>query len=233
MEHREKILAELKEIAPHLSGIEPSMPYDVPGEYFELLPFTMLSRVAGPVDQPGVPEGYFESLPGVMLARVKGTEITEELVAVAPALNRVDKQMPFHVPAGYFDNLGATPPRETQAPVVPINSSRKKWIWAVAVCVVGLLGMFAWQNLWYEPIEGTSTPAIATTTVDSSAMLELASALAAIPDTALQTELRSSNTHEEFASALYYITTDNFETALKDFTDEEIKAQLAFTGGKS
>ena len=225
MEERENISAEIKLLAPALEGISKKMPYALPEGYFETLPFELLGKLAMPIHKPAVPEGYFDALPSLLLAKVKGQEVQQELESVAPLLNTISKQMPYEVPSGYFENL-ELPDRKEAAPVISIHSKRKPWLWAAAACVLAVVGMIAWQYIFYSPVSNSGTTIAGKVTTDSL-NAELATALQQVEDTSINSELTDPNVTEDISSALYYLNTENFETALQDFSDEEIKAQLA------
>ena len=69
---------------------------------------------------------------------------------------------------------------------------------------------------------------VALISVTDSANAELATALQLVGDTSINSELNESGINEYLSSALYYLDTDNIETALKSISDEEIEAQLAW-----
>lgn len=225
MEKKENILSEIRAVAPALADVGNNMPFEVPEAYFELFPLQMLAKVAAPFQQPSVPAGYFEAMPAIMLAKVKVLENAGELADVAPALIGVSRKMPYSLPAGYFENLQTSPVQA--APVIPIRSKFNMLKWAVAASVVALAGLFAWQYLDNSSVKSNTLVAANTVVADSTANAELAAALASLEDTSLDTELDDAGMPKDTRSALYYLDTENFETALHDFSDEEIKTQLA------
>lgn len=57
-----------------------------------------------------VPEGYFDALPGLMMQRIRALEAVSaaaELDILSPLVASLPRQMPYKVPAGYFEELGA------------------------------------------------------------------------------------------------------------------------------
>jgi hypothetical protein len=103
-------------------------PYSVPDNYFENLPNQILlylkSEQVSPVltgtvhNAYEVPQGYFEGLAEIILNRVKTLDsfsAKEELESLSPLLSKIDKQVPFSVPAGYFDDLTGNVVAGTQA----------------------------------------------------------------------------------------------------------------------
>ena len=226
MEEKDNILSEIQTVAPGLAGIGSTMPFTVPDDYFELFPFQMLTRVA-PLQNPSVPDGYFDSLPLIMLAKVKSQGEENELGTIAPVLAGISREMPYSVPAGYFENLSASPVK-TPAVVVPISSGSKRNIfkWAAAASVIILAGLFGWQ--WFSNSSSVTGPqVVVSNAIDSTSNSELAAGLSKLTDTSLDIELDATGIPEDTRSALFYLETENFETALHDFTDEELKAQLA------
>ncbi|MEO7728381.1 MAG: hypothetical protein ABIS45_14095, partial [Burkholderiales bacterium] len=91
--------------------------------YFELFPVQMLAKATLLFQKPAVPEGYFNSLPSVMLAKVKSMEQGDELKVIAPVLENISRQMPYSIPAGYFENLVVD--YHNTAPVLAIDRGRR------------------------------------------------------------------------------------------------------------
>lgn len=225
MEEKNNILSEIKSVAPLLAGIDRFMPYQVPEAYFELLPLKMLARVSEPAKKPAVPEGYFDELPGIMLSKVKSLSAQHELDEIAPALVGINRQMPYSVPAGYFETFGVNPVEEA-TPVIQLRPKRNIMKWAVAASVIAIAGFFAWQYL-LSPANTVTTQQVATTEADSTDTLQLGVALAELADTSIHMALdETGSMPADTWSALYYLNTENFESALKDFSDEELKNQL-------
>lgn len=118
MTNRITILNELKESSPVLALQDPfRTPYQVPQGYFEKLPGLLLELVnqenklvnlpttATPFD---VPQGYFENFADTMLSKVKALEsgsASEELAALSPLLQKLNRNNVFSVPEGYFEEL--------------------------------------------------------------------------------------------------------------------------------
>ncbi|CAN5592264.1 hypothetical protein BH10BAC3_BH10BAC3_31250 [soil metagenome] len=190
---------ELADVAPALIGVSRKMPYNVPA-------------------------GYFENLQADHRQTVIAIS-SDELSDVAPALIGISRKMPYSIPAGYFENLEAT--HEEATPIIPIRSKFNISKWAVAASVVVLAGFFAWQFLGNTPAEKSNQVAVNAATIDSISSAELATALASLENASLDTELDDAGMPKDTRSALYYLDTENFETALHDFSDEEIKTQLA------
>ncbi|MES2645604.1 MAG: hypothetical protein V4717_01920 [Bacteroidota bacterium] len=225
MEERLNILSELRGIAPALVNIDKKMPFNVPEGYFEMLPVQLLGQVSVPAKKPAVPEGYFENLPGIMLGKIKQLEATHELENVAPALIGISRQMPYTLPANYFENLSVWP-QEKEAPVISIQRNSNLFKWAIAASVFALAGFFAWQFLGNTPTESNQEQVANTTANPVTTSSELASELTQLDDASLHAALYESGLSSDSKSAIYYLNTDNFEKALRELTDEEIKTQL-------
>ncbi len=80
MEQNNAIHTELRTLGSGLAGVEPVVPYRVPG-------------------------GYFDAFPAIMLNLCKMTSVEhpdEELALISPLLSKLPKAMPYTVPEGYF-----------------------------------------------------------------------------------------------------------------------------------
>jgi len=226
MEEKDNILTEIKSVAPLLANIGRLMPYEIPEAYFELFPLQMLAKVSEPAKKPAVPEGYFDELPGIMLGKVKSLSAQHELETIAPALVGINRQMPYSIPAGYFESFEVNPAGKA-TPVIQLRPKRNIMKWAVAASVIAISGLFAWQYLWHSPATTITTQQVATTeNTDSTDTLQLGATLAQLTDTSIHAALDDMGMLADSWSALYYLNTENFESALKDFSDEELKSQL-------
>lgn len=227
MEPRENIQEELTQIAPALVNMPVIMPFAVPAGYFDELPLQVLSKTTIQEIKTGVPEGYFDAFAGNMLLKIKAMAAEEdELAFIAPALQGISRSIPYSVPRGYFENFtaatGAQDP--TLAPVIPVNRSFRTFKWVAAASVIILAGLFTWKFSGNTP-DAHSGQALAGITDSTDA--SILAALQNIGDTSIDTELNTNGLAEDTRSALFYLNTENFETALHDFSDEEIKSQLA------
>lgn len=222
MEEKEEILNELDQTAPVLKGIDKRMLFRVPDGYFDVFPISMVGKMAG-TQKPAVPEGYFESFPATLLAKIRAMETPQEADEISHLLAGISKKMPFSVPQGYFEQF-TVQPVGYQAPVIPIASNRRRFSWAVAASVIIVTGLFAWFYLFNN--KGPSNQPVVKTTTNEVVDSSFSAALAGIEDTSIHSELNSDDITGNTLSALYYLNTDNIETALQDFTEEEIKSQL-------
>lgn len=128
MESRKEIAVELSALSELVSGISRQTPYGVPDGYFQELPASVLGRIAGEGATFRVPTGYFEGLADRVLGRIKtgagsGTvarigavaadgaslgeaeSAREELARLSATLSQIGREMPNHMPEGYFDDL--------------------------------------------------------------------------------------------------------------------------------
>lgn len=126
-----------KDIADELEGIAPG--FNLP-----------------PAPPPySVPDGYFNALPEQVMQRIRSLEadpVQEELETLSPLLadaRGTSPRQPLSTPKGYFNDLsekimaGINQYQETPAKVVPMQSRRRYLSWAVAACLIGLIGVSA------------------------------------------------------------------------------------------
>jgi hypothetical protein len=121
MESKNEISVELAAMAAELhglgelvSGISREMPYAVPAGYFDRLPTLLVARITARSSAFQVPTGYFEGFAGQVLARIKAgsTDISQpedtveaELARLSITLSRIDRNTPYQLPEGYFEEL--------------------------------------------------------------------------------------------------------------------------------
>ena len=230
MENKNIIQQELMETAPTLASISRQMPYALPEGYFDELPLSLLGAVVPRQATFSVPEGYFESLPALLLQKAKASSVTEEpqMEESFPVLESIGRKMPYHVPAGYFQELTILPPREL-APVIPISRSwRKVAGWAVAASILALVSLFGYRY-FSGTTNGSGEIVQNDGSLDSATAAELSIALSELEDSNLHAELGDFGNKPDRTASLY-ITTVNFEQALESLSDEEIKANLEEMG---
>jgi len=231
MENKNIIQQELMEVAPALASISRQMPFALPEGYFDELPLNLLGVVVPKKAAMSVPEGYFDSLPALLLQKAKASAVVEEEVEMEesfPLLESIDRKMPYHVPAGFFENWVAPIP-ERVAPVVPISRSwRKVAGWAVAASILALVSLFGYR---YFSADGDGAGQIVQNgdEIDSAAAVQLADALSELDDAHLDGALEGYSYNVD-QNASYYLKTANFEQALKSLSDEEIKRNLEDVG---
>jgi hypothetical protein len=87
-----------------------------------------------PSPQTGtVPEGYFDNFADNMLQLIRKQNSSHELADIAPTLAGISKEMPYHVPAGYFEQL--TPALPQPAKVVSMSSKKNVVAYGRSSCV--------------------------------------------------------------------------------------------------
>lgn len=218
------ILNELQQIAPTLAGISRRMPYSVPDNYFGYLADRMLIEVT-PAPQTGdVPEGYFDQFADNMLQLIRQQNGSHELADVAPTLVSINREMPYHVPTGYFENLNPAVPE----PAKVVSMSSKKIWWRMAVAAVLLIGGFSvWQLSNNSGQTTNSSIDVANAINDTMAIpQEISIQLATLDAYTIEnafTETEQTTGHTE---AAYLLETDNFEQALQAVSAEAISEQL-------
>lgn len=217
------ISSELQQIAPTLATASRKMPYALPEDYFTYLSDMVLATVSPPKNAT-VPPGYFEHFANNMLQLVKQQAVQDELVDVAPTLLSINRQMPYNVPAGYFDNLSAVLPRP--AKLISINS-KKRWL-RIAVAAVLLIGGFSigqWSNSGRQTI--TNGNDLATLVADTVTIpQEISLQLASLDASTLEASFMETDQMASHIEAAYLLETDNFEQALQSISTEAISHQL-------
>jgi hypothetical protein len=156
------ILEELKDIAPTLLETGVRMPYFVQEGYFEQLADNILEKATvGLISNTvnigyQVPEDYFSGLASKILLRVneidsENTSLYDENELIAPILNTFSKNMPYSVPANYFEHFTIQIPVE-KAKVVPMKKMRNWMTYAAAAVFVGIMvtGSFLFSDKQQE-----------------------------------------------------------------------------------
>jgi hypothetical protein len=226
MKPEEIILSELQEVAPTLANISKQMPFEIPDGYFEIFPMLMLEQVAPtPIVEQDVPEGYFNSFPEMMLQKMRSQEVLEETESIAPLLNSISKSMPNHLPEKYFEQL--QPQVETN--IVPVVSiKRKVWMQIAAAVVVMLAAFGVWQMTQNSnAANGGIEIASSNDTIEIPAEISLQ--LAMMDESVIESEFGTTGQSVEASNSVYYLETENFEEALKEFSVDDISTQLSET----
>lgn len=160
MNRQTYISDELMQIAPGVNW-PADVPFTVPAGYFEQLPAAVLlqiqledlrSETAAAPGRPGtVPAGYFEALPNAILQRIQAEEnqpgmaaVNAELEGLSPFLAAIPREMPFTVPSGYFESLGANHIPAANPLRTAYRNSTATWLkWTVAACLTAFIGSSA------------------------------------------------------------------------------------------
>lgn len=107
MQRRIEITEELTSILTSKLVWPVAVPYKVPAGYFDALSEMILERIStglpGKVNVFEVPENYFEQLPGTILQAVRHAEVSNELQEVAPFLHSIPKTNPYQTKAPVLD----------------------------------------------------------------------------------------------------------------------------------
>ena len=229
MNNSVNISEELKDLAPALIGVGTNMPNYFPEGYFDELPLAILRKTLPPAYKTQVPEGYFDSLPNAILAKIKAQQTENELDEVAPFLNTISREMPFQVPAGYFDQL-STPSftEERETPVVSITKQKPGFKWLAAASVTALIGLLTWQIGFNNPkVDAGVAENAAQGLIDTAANIELEKSLSLLADNSLALYVdEDAMAEEEIQPAVNYLDTDDIENALKDFSEKDLTKYL-------
>jgi hypothetical protein len=195
MAQNSNILQELIELESTLANRAPQNVYEVPTGYFEGLANLVLNRIKAleandaveeldylsPVlsrlskEMPySTPAGYFEDLEDRLMQGVlenggylqKVQTAKEELASISPFLSGLNKQMPYSIPKGYFEDLSPDlqEKQETNlAKVVSITSGKvvsithRKWFrFAAAAMITGIIALGAllyFNNRKTDPVK--------------------------------------------------------------------------------
>lgn len=227
MAQNEHIQQELQNIAPHLIELNSNV-YVTPRDYFNTLSTNILQVINNeaaiislPVKQFQIPANYFENLPNQILAKIRmqENEIFAELETVAPILNSISKQMPYKLPADYFENLSIAMPQQN-AKVVSMYQPLKFAKYLVAACMIGLLVSGGYTFLNKKSIKENHKVATNTNVFKSLESLPAKELEKGIETTApfiIQNEVAFNSTPNELPTvqeSLDYIPTDALETYL-------------------
>lgn len=226
MTPEEIILSELQEVAPTLAKMSKQMPFDIPEGYFETFPMLMLEQVAPtPIFENDVPEGYFNSFPEMMLQKLRAQEVMDETEDIAPLLNSISKTMPHHLPEGYFEQLQ---PEVVTSAVPVVSIKRKIWMRVAAAVVVMLAAFTVWQMTQNSSTTSGGTE-IASTNDSIVIPAEISIQLAMMDESSIESEFGTTGQSVEASNSVYYLETENFEEALKEFSVDDITTQLSET----
>ncbi|HKG69847.1 MAG TPA: hypothetical protein VKA92_13330 [Segetibacter sp.] len=137
MEKNDYILQELMEISDYMTNISKTNVYSVSPTYFddlseEITRKIMLNKERAynfpPASTPYViPEDYFTNLPGLIFQNVVNHQqlngVIEEMEAIAPLLNTIDKKQLYSIPPDFFDKMQIPLPemRKRKTKVVSVN----------------------------------------------------------------------------------------------------------------
>ncbi|MCU0395313.1 MAG: hypothetical protein MUF29_05365 [Chitinophagaceae bacterium] len=227
MNQPDHIQAELATLAPTLAAMPRTMPYEVPAGYFEglesiIVEQALLHEPVQALPDSGVPEGYFEQLPALLLVKIRNQEHELELQSIAPVLAGIPRDMPFHLPAGYFKSLdpaAALQPAPAKAGI--LRQIGRSGLWRAAAAAVLLVAIFSiWKMSNRTP---TAEPTLAVAPADSATINR---SLSAVDDTLLVSYFAELGIAEEASTMTIYMDTTSIEETLASFTEEELQSQL-------
>jgi hypothetical protein len=154
-----------KDIIQELNNLGSSLPsagaenvYVVPEEYFESFADqvqTLIWLSSLPKGNPfKVPEGYFDELGDQIMDGVRNRPdyqtSKEELAAISPLLNSLNKRPVFSVPQGYFENFKIASSSERGIDAKVVSLSQRRWLrYAAAAIVTGIIalaGLMVYDN---------------------------------------------------------------------------------------
>ncbi|TAD85948.1 MAG: hypothetical protein EAY75_10000 [Bacteroidetes bacterium] len=229
MQHAPHILLELESISQLLADAPKHTPYTVDDAYFDALPHDILAQIELPMPQMEVPAGYFEQLPQQVIQKIYSQEIAEELDQIAPLLNTINKNTPYHVPQNYFEQLELPHAQhhENTGKVVLLPKLKTVQKWAAAAIVLAMLGV----GLQYVMRPKNTPPQLASTPFpisDTSITPEVLSVtFSAIEDSAFAAYTsKVIETNQPEPSAFYLSIPDNFEAALQSFSVADLEAHI-------
>ncbi|MCU0335065.1 MAG: hypothetical protein MUF62_08430 [Chitinophagaceae bacterium] len=231
------IQQELSTVAPALPAGLPT-PYRAPEGYFDSFAVQMLEQVAPMAANARVPEGYFESFADTMLAKVRQAEATAELTEVAPTLAGIGRQMPYYVPAGYFEQSLPQPWLEQGTGTAPVRGLGSRRWFQIAAAVVVLL---AAAGIWRMAGNTTTSPdysqpelaavadtlPIPTDISNQLAAVDLSTLNEAYADAAGTTSSNDAANADNLNAESLMISTDNFEAALQNFSADDLQEHLS------
>lgn len=136
---------EQEDLSPLLTGLSRKMPDSVPEGYFDTLPDLIMQRLKAEMPASSSVQTGLEGLPALKTSPVQEelppvSSVQAELEELSPLLAGISREMPYTVPAGYFDNLTVPVPG---AKVIPMGNSRMKWLkrGLAAACVAAILAV--------------------------------------------------------------------------------------------
>ncbi len=167
MQSRIEITEELASILTSKLVWPIAVPYKVPAGYFDALSEMIVERIStglpGKINVFEVPENYFEQLPATILQAVRHAEVNDELQEVAPFLHSIPKTNPYQTKAPVLD-LRAIMDEKAESnagKVIAMPNTRKKlWMRYVAAAVmVGVLITAAFiynSNQTLKPVDANN-----------------------------------------------------------------------------
>ena len=150
MEKNDYILQELMEISDYMTNISKTNVYSVSPNYFddlseEITRKIMLNKERAynfpPASTPYViPEDYFTNLPGLILQNVVNHQqlngVIEEMEAIAPLLNTIDKKQLYSIPPDFFDKMQIPFPKMRKRETKVVSGNKWKILLRISAAAV-------------------------------------------------------------------------------------------------
>jgi len=144
------IIQELNNLGSSLPTEKPGNTYTVPEGYFDVFAGQVQSLIwlsSLPKQNPyKVQEDYFDRLPDQIMNGVRNhpdyQTSKEELAAISPLLESLNKRPVYSVPQGYFENfkMDAAPEQKANSRVVSLP--QRRWFrYAAAAVVTGIIAL--------------------------------------------------------------------------------------------
>lgn len=192
--------------------------FTVEEDYFQNLPHSLLLHTKVKVASQGVgfrtPANYFEELPNQILETIRLNNTLAEAETDFPTLVQAGKQMPYHVPAQYFENIQ---PLQVVKPTGKLVSfTKQSWLkWAAAAVL--LAGLFSTAVLFYSRAENVET-------------LASTQGIEQVSDEEIQQYLNHNDVvHLLTNTAVQENTSENATHSFEMISDEEIQQYLQET----
>jgi len=120
--------------------------YLVPKNYFEKLPFNVLTKIKSKEIIYNIPNNYFDNTYLEIINKINLnadiTEVAEELNSIAPLLNTINKSSIYEVPENYFEAISIKPLGQ-KTKIKALNFSYKWVKYAAAAVITGIIAVNA------------------------------------------------------------------------------------------
>lgn len=163
-----------KDIIQELNNLGSSLPtsrvenvYSVPEGYFDSFADqvqTLIWLTSLPKANPyTVPNGYFDELGDNIMDAIRNhpdyRTSKEELAAISPLLESLNKRPVYSVPGGYFENFKITGSPEQGVDSKVVSLSQRRWFrYAAAAVVTGIIALAGFMVYNYKTNTTGTTP---------------------------------------------------------------------------
>ncbi|TAE17255.1 MAG: hypothetical protein EAZ47_04440 [Bacteroidetes bacterium] len=157
------------------------------------------------------PANYFEQLPTQILEAIRFSESGTEVETHLPTLAQATKQMPYHVPAQYFENIQPLTVAKPKSKLVAF--SKQSWLkWAAAAVLIA--GLFSTAIIFYSRTENVEN-------------LASTQGIEQVSDEEIQQYLNHNDVvHLLTNTAVQENTTEDADHSFEMISDEEIQQYL-------